>query len=289
MAEYQVIAVRRFNKFWRNYKKSQVALVCFYYVITIFFIAIFASIIAPAKMIALDPRKVLQPPQLNHLLGTDNIGRDLLGVIIHGARISLAVGLLAGILTSIIGVGVGVVAGYFGGYIDDLLMRITDGFLMLPALPLILVVVAVFGPSIRNLIIVIAVLSWTGMARVIRAETLSLMSRDFILAEKALGASSLRIILRHLLPNQMGIIPVYTSISISGAILTEAAVAFLGLAPISNSWGFVLFIAMSYWLRGAWWLVVFPGLMIFMTSLAFYMVGQGIDDAMNPQRRRTLL
>lgn len=289
MAEDQVIAMSGAQKFWRNYKKSKAALVCFSYLIVLIFMALAASVIVPDELVKMDPRGILYNPQISHLMGTDNLGRDVLGVIIYGARITLVVGLLAGFLTSVIGVGIGVMAGYFGGYIDDLLMRITDGFLMLPILPLILVVVAVFGSSVLNLIIVIGVLSWTGMARVIRAETLSLMSRDFIVAEKALGASGFRIILRHLLPNQMGIIPVYASISISSAIIMEAAVAFLGLAPLSNSWGFLLYVALSYWLRGAWWLVLFPGLMIFVTSLSFYMVGQGIDDAMNPQRRRTLL
>ncbi len=289
MSHSQPIALNVLKRFWRNYRLNKAAVICLYFTIALFFIAIFAPVLAPPKMVTLNPRTVLQPPQKSHILGTDNIGRDLLGVIIHGSRITLGVGIVAGFLTSLIGVGVGVLAGYFGGYLDELLMRITDGFLMLPTLPLILVVVAVFGSSVLNLIIVIGVLSWTSMARVIRAETLSLGSREFIVAEKALGASSARITLKHLLPNQMHIIPVYVAISISGAILTEAYVDFLGLAPLSNSWGFVLFVSLSYWLQGAWWLVVFPGLMIFLTSLAFYMIGQGIDDAMNPQRRRTLL
>ncbi len=289
MNQAQPVTQSGIKKFWRNYKQSKFAVICLIFTIALFFIAIFASVLAPADMVKLNTKNVIQPPQKSHIFGTDNLGRDLLGVIIHGSRITLAVGILAGFLSSIIGVGVGVIAGYFGGYIDELLMRITDGFLMLPGLPLILVVVAVFGSSIGNLIIVIGVLGWTGMARVVRAETMSLASREFIVAEKALGASNARVILRHLLPNQMSIIPVYTAIRISAAILTEAAIDFLGLAPLSNSWGFVLFVSMSYWIQGAWWLVVFPGLMIFLTSLAFYIVGQGIDDAMNPQRRRTFL
>jgi len=207
-------------------------------------------------------------------------------LIIYGARTSLTIAFAAGSILALLGTVVGLVAGYFGGVIDGALMRTADIFLTLPTLPLILVIAALLGPSLLNIMLIIGVTSWPFMARLVRSNVLSMTQREFIQIEKVMGASTLRIVFRHLFPNQFSLILVYTSLSLPLVILTEAAIEFLGLAPISISWGFLLNVSTSYWIVGAWWMSFFPGVAIFMTSLSFYLVSEGLKEVLTPTLKR---
>jgi len=250
------------------------------FVIFLIIIALGAQIIAPYDPTQIDLDKEFMPPGPDHLLGTDHLGRDMLSRIIYGTRIVLLVGAISTAIMTVVGLLVGLVAGHFGGFIDEILMRVTDVFLIIPALPLVLVFVAVFGPSVFNVIVMIGILSWPALARIVRAETLSIMGRDFIAAEKTMGASHGRTIFRHVLPNALGSVFVYAALGIANAILMEATIDFLGLAPISVSWGFDLSIALSYWTRGTWWMAFFPGLFILLTCLSFFLISDGLSQTL---------
>lgn len=207
-------------------------------------------------------------------------------LIVYGARTSLAIAFAAGSILALLGTVVGLLAGYFGGVVDGALMRTADVFLTLPTLPLILVVAALLGPSLFNIMLIIGVTSWPFMARLVRSNVLSMTQREFIQIEKVMGASNTRIVFRHLFPNQFSLILVYTSLSLPLVILTEAAIEFLGLAPVSISWGFLLNVSMNYQISGDWWMSFFPGVAIFMTSLSFYLVSEGLKEVLTPTLKR---
>jgi len=221
------------------------------------------------------------------LLGTDQSGRDIFSQLIYGARISITVGLLSAVLSVVIGLVVGVVAGYIGSFVDELLMRFTDMLLVLPSLPLLLVLIAVLGPSLWNLILLIGVLGWMGFARVVRSQVLSLKERPFVESAKAIGASSSYIIFRHLIPNVLSLAYVTLALSVPSAIISEAALSWLGLFdPTVLSWGRMLHDAMSYERSvEKWWWIVPPGICIALLSLSFIMIGYAIDDILNPKLR----
>ena len=229
---------------------------------------------------------MLRPPSPAHLLGTDTLGRDVLSRVIYGARISLLVGFVAVGLATLIGVLVGALAGYYGGVVDAVLMRLVDLMLCFPTLFLILAVIAVLGPSIWNIMVVIGVTGWMGVARLVRAEFLSLREREFVVAARALGASDARLIWRHLLPNALTPVMVSATLGVAGAILTESALSFLGLgvqAP-TPSWGNILTMGKDN-LEIAWWLSVFPGLAILVTVMSYNLLGEGIREAIDPRLR----
>jgi peptide/nickel transport system permease protein len=209
-------------------------------------------------------------------LGTDQLGRDVLSRIIYGARISLTVGVAAMIVTLTIGVAIGLLAGFFGGAVDFILMRFTDVMLTLPALLLAMAFVAVLRPSLLSILLVIGLVSWTGVARVVRAETLTMTQRDFVMAARALGASAPRLILRHVFPNVMPIIVVMAVLGTSGTLLLDAGLSFLGLGvpPPTPSWGRMVDEATMYF-RTAPWLAAFPGLAILYAVLGFNLLGYG--------------
>jgi peptide/nickel transport system permease protein len=241
-------------------------------------LALFAPMIAPH-----DPARAVAnsfgdpgPPCRAFPLGTDQLGRDVLSRIIFGARISLTVGVAAMLVTITIGVTIGLLSGFFGGAIDFLLMRFTDVILTLPALLLAMALVAVLRPSLLAILMVIGLVSWTGVARVVRAETLSMTQRDFVLAARTLGAPSARLIVRHVIPNVMPIIVVMAVLGISGTLLLDAGLSFLGLGvpPPTPSWGRMIEEATTYF-RTAPWLAVFPGIAIFYAVLAFNLLGYG--------------
>ena len=217
------------------------------------------------------------PPQARHLLGTDELGRDVLSRLLYGARISLLVATVATSLTLLIGVGIGVVAGYFGKWTDTLLMRFTDVVLAFPLLLLAIALGALLEPGLRSILIVIALVSWTGVARTVRGEVLSVRERDFVSAARALGAGPRRVILRHVLPNVLPTIVVMGALSVSSTVLIEAGLSYLGLGvpPPTPSWGRMLSDSQTYY-RVAPWLMVFPGVAIVYTVAAFNFLGYGL-------------
>jgi len=218
-----------------------------------------------------------------HPLGTDNKGRDLLAMIISGAGVSLQVGLLATGIAVALGTLIGVVSAYLGGKVDNILMRLTDIMMTFPFFLLLVFIIFIFGPSLAFIVLVIGLTGWTGTARLIRSETLSLRTREFILAAKALGASDGRIVLAHLIPNVVSLIVVIATLSIPGVILAEAALSFIGLGdPSVTSWGMILRAGQQS-LDITWWVAVMPGVMLFLTVLAFNFVGDGLRDAFDPR------
>ena len=250
-----------------------------------------------------DLAKKLQPPSREHPFGTDTIGRDILARTIYGGQISLTIGIFAAIVEVIVGVLIGAVAGYFGGWLDDVLMRITEAMLIIPSLFLLLVLSKALGGrvppidllgrtfsgSVIVIILVIGLTSWTYLARIVRANVLSLKQLDFISASRALGVSDARIIFRHLLPNTIAPIIVSSTLGISAAILSESYVSFLGLGvqTPTASWGNMLDTAVKY-VQTAPWLWFFPGLFILLTVLCINFVGDGLRDALDPRSTRHL-
>lgn len=240
--------------------------------------------IAPAHYADQNLLERLGPPSARHWLGTDDLGRDVLSRLIWGSRISLQVAFVAVSIATFFGTLVGLIAGYFGKWADAVLMRFVDILLCFPTFFLILMVIAFLEPNIANVMIVIGVTSWTGLARLVRGETLSLRERDFILAARALGASNSRVLFVHLLPNVAAPIVVSATLGVGGAILTESALSFLGLGvqPPDPSWGNMLSAGKDY-IYFAWWLSVFPGLAILTTVMAFNLLGEGLRDALDPR------
>jgi peptide/nickel transport system permease protein len=219
-----------------------------------------------------------------HPLGTDDKGRDLLAMLVSGARVSLYVGLLATGLAIVIGSVIGVVSAYFGGSVDNLLMRFTDIMMTFPFFLLLVLIVFIFGPSLSTIILIIGLTGWTGTARMVRSEALSIRAREFIQAAIVLGASHKRVIFRHMIPNVIGIIIVSATLSIPGVILAEAALSFIGLGdPTVTSWGRILNAGQGS-LDSTWWVAVEPGILLFFTVLAFNFLGDGLRDAFDPTK-----
>ena len=229
-------------------------------------------------------RKILSPPSPEHPLGTDELGRDVLSRMVHGARISMKVGFVATGIATAIGLVIGLLAGFYGRWVDAVLMRFVDVMLCFPSFFLILAVIAFLGPSILNIMAVIGFTSWMGAARLVRAETLSLKERDFVAAARAQGAGNLRIIFRHILPNSLAPILVWATLGVAGAILVESSLSFLGIGvqPPTPSWGNMLTAGKDN-IEFAWWLSVYPGLAILVTVLGYYLLGEGIQDAADPR------
>jgi len=227
----------------------------------------------------------LAPPDREFWLGTDYLGRDVMAGIIHGARITLLVGLSATLFTVLIGILIGALAGYFGGWVENLLMRVTEFFQVLPALLFAMVLVTMFSPSLLTVILSIAAVSWTGVARLTRAEFLKLKEQEFILAERAMGARSGYIMWRIILPNAAPPLIVASALGVGLAILFEAALSFLGLGdPNAYSWGLMIGSSRDY-IFESWWAVTFPGLAIFITVLSISLIGDGLNDAFNTKLR----
>ena len=218
-----------------------------------------------------------------HPLGTDSKGRDMMAMIVSGARVSLLVGLIATGIAIIIGTIIGVTSAYMGGWADNVLMRLTDIMMTFPFFLLLVLIIFIFGPSLAFIVLAIGLTGWTGTARLIRSESLSLRTREFVIAAKALGASDKRVVFRHLIPNLIGLIIIIATLSIPGVILAEAALSFIGLGdPMVPSWGIILE-AGQHSLNTAWWVAVEPGIMLFLTVLAFNFLGDGLRDAFDPK------
>ncbi len=247
-------------------------------------VALFAPLIAPYGPATINVYNVLSPPDSAHLLGTDDLGRDVLSRIIWGSRASLKVGFIAVGIAITIGTALGAIAGFYGGAIDSLLMRFVDIMLAFPTFFLILAVIAIVEPSISTIMIIIGLTGWMDVARLVRAEFLTLKEREFVSAARVIGASDSRIIFRHIIPNALSPVFVAATFGIAGAILTESGLSFLGLGvqPPEPSWGNILTSGKDY-ITVAWWLSLFPGLAILITVLSYNLVGEGLRDALDPR------
>jgi len=239
--------------------------------------AILAPLVSPYDPSLIDSQGLLMPPSPKHWLGTDSLGRDLFSRLVYGSRISLSIGIIAMGIATFLGLLLGAWAGFYGKFSDTLIMRFADIMLCFPTFFLILAVVAILEPSIYNIMIIIGLTSWMGPARLIRGEILSLKEREFIQAERALGATDARIIIRHLIPNAIGPVLVNATLGIAGAILLESGLSFLGLGvqPPIPSWGNILIESKST-LGIAWWITLFPGLAILVTILGFNFIAEGL-------------
>lgn len=264
--------------------KNKFALIGITIILLLIIIALCAPIISPYTPSQQDLSHRLQPPSLSHIFGTDDLGRDVFTRMVFGARISLAVGFISVFIILIIGTFLGIISGFYGGKTDYIIMRFTDIVLCFPTFFLILLVIAFIEPNIYNVMIVIGVTSWPGLARLVRAEVLSLKEREFILVSKMMAVSNIKIFCVHILPNIISPLMVFSSLAIGGAILTESALSFLGLGvqPPMSSWGQILTSGKDY-IYVAWWLSLFPGIAILITVLAFNLVGETIRDIFDPK------
>jgi len=269
---------------WKRFRYNTLAVAGGILVLILFIIALFAPLFAPYEPDYIDRYHILEPPSKAHLLGTDDLGRDLFSRMLYGTRVSLSVGFVAVGIATVIGVTLGAIAGYYGGIIDKLLMRFVDIMLSIPSFFLILAVVAFIGPSIWNIMIIIGLTSWMSVSRLTRAEFLSLKEREFVLAAKAIGASDFVIIFYHILPNSLAPIIVNAVLMVASSVLIESSLSFLGLGvqPPQPSWGNILTAGKAN-IDIAWWLSLFPGLAILITVLSYNLLGEGLRDAIDPR------
>lgn len=281
-----------YREFLRRFGRNRLAVFGFGVVVLFVVVSVVFWIVGVAEInFPQDPNKTavaekLLAPSSGHLLGTDELGRDVFSRMLQGAHVSLLVGFVAVGIALAIGVVIGSLAGYFGGKTDMILMRLVDVVLCFPSFFLILTVVALLEPSFWNVMIVIGLTSWPGVSRLVRAEFLSLKERDFVMSVRALGAGTGRIIFRHILPNALTPVMVLATLEVAGAILTESGLSFLGFGvqPPQPTWGNILTAGRMY-VFDAWWLTVFPGLAILTTVLSFYLFGEGLRDALDPKLR----
>lgn len=269
---------------WRRLRANPLAMAALLVLLGIVLVALLAPWIAPEGYDAQDLNRRLLPPSAAHPFGTDDLGRDILARLAHGARITLMIATLVAAIVGPVGLLVGTAAGYFGGWVDAVLMRANDIFLSFPGLILALGFVAALGPGIRNAIIAIALTAWPPIARLARAETLAIRNADYIAAVRIQGGSALRIIWRHVVPMCLPSVIVRLTLNMAGIILTAAGLGFLGLGaqPPTPEWGAMLSAGRSH-ITGAWWLSTMPGIAILLTSLAFNLLGDGLRDVLDPR------
>jgi peptide/nickel transport system permease protein len=288
MRERLDVQVRRLKDFWGFYRVSRIGMLGLFIIIAFIIITIIAPMIAPY-----DPRALVGTPFLTptrgHLLGTDQVGRDIYSQLIWGSRVSLMVGLLASAFGVAIGTVIGLVSGYFRGPPDSILMRITDLFITLPGLPLMLILAALLGRSMWNIIFVIAVTGWTGTAKMVRSQTLSIKERPYIEAARSVGARDRHIIMRHILPNILPLVFANAIVGIVDAILAESGLSFLGLGdPTKPSWGQLLRYAneAGALATGRWWFIIPPGICIMLVAIGFAFSSYSLDQILNPRLRK---
>lgn len=282
------------ESFWREFLYHPLGMVGLVIIGTIVMIAIFAPVLAPyywrnPTTAPINLQELLQPPSPEHILGTNHRGEDIYSRLLYGSQISLIVGFTASVVAVFLGTAVGLISGYYGGIIDTLLMRLTDVFLCLPTLPLMLIFLVLFGQGLQNVIVVIAILGWTGTARMVRSEALSLRERPLTEAAHALGASDGYILIRHILPNTLPLILANMILGVVNAILSEAGIAFLGFVDIHGqpSWGIILHWAWknAALLANKWWWFIPPGVLIMLTTLGFVFISHTADKVVNPRLR----
>jgi peptide/nickel transport system permease protein len=272
-----------FKRFAQN-RGAAIGLVILLFV---FLTAVFGPLLYPESPWKMVQRPFLPPFTVDGLpLGTDALGRDVMAGLVHGARISLLVGLVSTVVALLIGLPIGAMAGYFGGFVDDALMRFTEFFQTIPSFALAIVLLAIFQPSLFYVILAIAIVSWPPVARLVRGEVLSLRSREYVEAAMLSGQGTLQIITRQILPNALPPIIVLASLMVATAILLESSLSFLGLGdPNVMSWGYMIGTARTV-MRTAWWLSFIPGVAILLTVLAMNLIGEGLNDALNPRLSR---
>ncbi len=273
--------------FWRRFARNRGAVVGLVILAIVVAVAIAAPFLYPQSPWKMVQRPFLPPFTVDGFpLGTDTLGRDVASGLAHGARVSLLVGLVSTLVSLAIGIPLGAAAGYFGKLVDDALMRFTEFFQTIPSFALAIVLVAIFEPSLTSIVAAIAIVSWPPVARLVRAEVMSLKSREFVEASRLAGLSSANILVRQILPNAMSPIIVMASLMVATAILLESSLSFLGLGdPNIMSWGYMIGAARTV-IRQAWWLSFFPGVAILVTVLALNLIGEGLNDALNPRLAR---
>ncbi len=267
-----------------EFMRNQLAVVGFLIIVGLIFVALFAPVIATHDPVQTELANRLQPLSAEHFFGTDEVGRDIFSRIVWGARLTLYVIWLVAIIAAPVGILVGTISGYFGGIVDVVLMRITDIFLAFPKLILALALVAALGPGIENAVIAIAITSWPPYARIARAETITIRKSDFIQAIKLQGAGPVRIIVKHVMPLCISSLIVRVTLDMAGIILTAAGLGFLGLGaqPPSPEWGAMTSSGRAY-ILDHWWLITMPGTAIFIVSLAFNFLGDGLREVLDPK------
>jgi len=275
------------RRFLSAFMRNKIAMVGLFIVGIMIICALFAPQIAPHDPNAINAQAILVEPSLEHPFGTDEFGRDIFSRLVYGAQISLVIAFVAQSVAISIGVTLGLVSGWYGGWIDDLIMRITDGFFSIPGLLFLIVWVAIFGPSRVTIFLALGLIGWPADARMMRSQVLAVKEREFVVAAKAMGSSNIRIMVRHLLPNCVAPSIVLASLGIAGAILTESTLSFLGLGvQIPNpSWGTMIDVGRNF-TTNAWWYSIFPGLAIMVTVLGFNFIGDGLRDALDPKLYR---
>ncbi|MDQ6604549.1 MAG: ABC transporter permease, partial [Chloroflexota bacterium] len=266
----------------RRFRENKLAVAGLVVIVLMYGIALAAPLISRYDPTVLQPGARSKPPTAQHWLGTDRNTRDVYARLIVGARVSLAVGFTAVLIIMSVGTALGAIAGFFGGWVDALIMRFTDILLSIPQILLLISAAALFTASLQTTVIVIGLTSWPGAARLVRGQFLSLRNQEFVTAARAIGATPTQIIRRHLFPNTLAVIIVEATLWLSYAILLEAALSYLGLGVQipTPSWGNMLQQGQTELLNGAWWLTLFPGLAIFITVLAFNLMGDGLRDAL---------
>jgi peptide/nickel transport system permease protein len=281
-----VTAARTGNapKAWKRFRRNGPALIALAIVAAFGAVALLAPYLAQHSPRAISYTAILKPPSALHWFGTDELGRDVFARVVFGARVSLGIGFSAVLIASIVGTIVGIASGYLGGWVDEIVMRVVDALMALPFLVLAIVIAAVLGANMQNTILAVAIVSIPAFARLARGETIALKDREFIQAVNALGARSVRIVLRHVLPNVSGPLIVQTTLATAQAILTESSLSFLGLGvqPPTPAWGSMLNTAKGY-LETAPWMALFPGSAIFLVVLALSLLGDGLREAFNPR------
>lgn len=274
---------------FKRLKRNKLSMICLVILILLVLSAIFAPWLTKYESNGVDLLKKYQSPSKANLLGTDKLGRDILTRLLYGGRISLSVGLVAVAIRVFIGIILGSLSGYYGGVVDSLIMRFADTVMSFPFLLIAITIVALFGPSIYNVMIVLGILGWPGIARIIRGQILSLREQEFMEAAEALGLSDFRKIFKHLLPNTLASVIVFATIGMAGAILTETGLSFLGMgvSPPTPTWGNMIQEARNiYNIENRWWLWIPPGIGIFITVMSFNVLGDGLRDALDPKMKR---
>jgi len=275
---------------WALFRQNRMGMTGLILFLSFALIGLFGPILFPYDPLEFgSPTDVLQPPSAQHWLGTDDMGRDVLKGLIAGSRISLIVGIMATVISILLGTLIGLVSGYLGGPLDAFLMRITDVFLVLPWLPLMLILAALLGASVWNIILVIGLTGWAGTARLVRAQALAVKERPFVERARALGSSRWHIMRRHLLPNVFPLIFANTILIVAVSILSETTLSFLGMGDSTRpSWGMMLHFAFASGAAssGAYWFLIPPGLCVLLVVLSFTFMGYALDEILNPKLRR---